>query len=37
MLLAAVPGILLGLLTYLRRTMRASSIIPDNRLVGGSN
>ena len=37
MLLAAVPGILLGLLTYLRRTMRASSIVPDNRLVGGSN
>jgi len=37
MLLAVVPGALLGLLTYLRRTMRASSIVPDNRLVGGSN
>ncbi|MGC6487254.1 MAG: Gldg family protein [Planctomycetota bacterium] len=37
LLLAALPGILLGLLTYLRRTSRASSIIPTNRLVGGSN
>ena len=37
LLLAAIPGLLLGLFTYLRRTMRASSIIPDNRLVGGSN
>jgi len=37
LLLAAIPGILLGLLTYLRRSSRASSIIPSNRLVGGSN
>jgi len=36
LVLAALPGILLGLLTYLRRTSRASSIIPTNRLVGGS-
>ena len=37
LLLAAVPGILLGLFTYRRRSSRASSIIPSNRLVGGSN
>ncbi|MEC8652238.1 MAG: Gldg family protein, partial [Planctomycetota bacterium] len=37
LLFAAVPGILLGLLTYLRRSSRASSIVPRNRLVGGSN
>lgn len=37
LLLAALPGILLGLLTYLRRSSRASSIVPRNRLVGGSN
>ena len=36
LVLAALPGIPLGLLTYLRRTSRASSIIPTNRLVGGS-
>lgn len=37
LVLAAMPGILLGLLTYLRRSSRASSIIPTNRRVGGSN
>ena len=37
LVLAALPGILLGLLTYLRRSSRASSIIPTNRRVGGSN
>ena len=37
LLFAAVPGLLLGLITYLRRSSRASSIVPRNRLVGGSN
>ena len=34
--LAALPGILLGLWTYQRRSARASSIVPSNRLVGGT-
>lgn len=37
LVLAAVPGLLLGLLTFVRRSMRAASIVPQNRQVGGSN
>lgn len=37
MLLAGLPGLLLGLFTYFRRSMRAAAIVPQNRQVGGSN
>lgn len=37
LLLAALPGLLLGLLTYFRRSSRAAAIVPSNRQVGGSN
>ena len=37
LLLAAVPGLLLGLVTYLRRSSRAAAIVPNNRKVGGAN
>lgn len=37
LLLASLPGLLLGLFTYFRRTTRAASIVPQNRQVGGSN
>ncbi|MCB9876961.1 MAG: Gldg family protein [Planctomycetes bacterium] len=32
--LALLPGILLGLVTFARRAMRASAIVPKSRLVG---
>jgi len=35
-LLAALPGLLLGLITYFRRSSRAAAIVPANRQVGGS-
>jgi len=34
-LLAALPGLLLGLITYFRRSSRAASIVPHNRQVQG--
>ena len=34
-LLAAFPGLLLGLITYFRRTSRAAAIVPRNRQVQG--
>ncbi len=37
LLLAGLPGLLLGLFTYFRRSSRAASIVPQNRQVGGSN
>jgi hypothetical protein len=37
LLLALLPGLLLGLFTYFRRSMRAAAIVPQNRQVGGSN
>ncbi|MCA8974368.1 MAG: Gldg family protein [Planctomycetes bacterium] len=35
LLLAPVPALLLGIFTLVRRSARASSIVPSNRLVGG--
>lgn len=37
LLLALLPGLLLGLFTYFRRGTRAAAIVPQNRQVGGSN
>ena len=37
LLLAGLPGLLLGLFTYFRRSTRATAIVPQNRQVGGSN
>jgi ABC-2 type transport system permease protein len=37
LLLAGLPGLLLGLFTYFRRSTRAAAIVPQNRQVGGSN
>lgn len=35
LLLAALPGLLLGLITYFRRSSRAAAIVPQNRQVQG--
>jgi ABC-2 type transport system permease protein len=35
LLLSIVPGLLLGVVTYLRRSARAASIVPVNRQVSG--
>jgi ABC-2 type transport system permease protein len=37
LLLAGLPGLLLGLFTYFRRSLRAAAIVPKNRQVGGNN
>ena len=37
LLLAALPGLLLGLFTYFRRSSRAAAIVPKNRQVQGGN
>jgi ABC-2 type transport system permease protein len=37
LLLAGLPGLLLGLITYFRRSTRAAAIVPQNRQVGGNN
>jgi len=37
LLLAGLPGLLLGLFTYFRRSMRAAAIVPKSRQVKGSN
>ncbi|HEB54365.1 MAG TPA: hypothetical protein ENI87_14020 [bacterium] len=37
LLLSVIPGILLGVITFVRRSSRAAAIVPHNRQVGGSN
>ena len=37
LLLALVPGILLGAFTYFRRSARAAAIVPASRRVAGGN
>ena len=37
LLLAGLPGLLLGLFTYFRRSSRAAAIVPKNRQVQGAN